>query len=133
MSVNGSSPGYWNCAVESPAVLGQVHRQPQDFGILGQQSEPHDAAQVGRVDVVVVVGEQPIAIGDQAGDGCFCGLLALLLRDVCNERRQQVAVQLANEQRRHELALSAWAPLHVGIEQRDRVANAIMIEHQLKA
>ena len=54
---------------KASAVGGQVDRHCDRLAVPGEQRHPHDGRQVGDVDVVGVIGEEPGAAGDQAGDG----------------------------------------------------------------
>ena len=86
-----------------------------------------------RVEMIVVVQKQPLAIIEQPRQTVFFGRSALAALDVGPHAFDQVAMQVPHQQRGRALLLEPRATGDRRVERRDGVADPEMFEHQPKA
>ena len=85
------------------------------------------------IDVVVVLVHQPIAVGHQALDGGLLRRLALLAGDFFRQAAEQFGVQVTHQQPGDLLPVLQRPTVHLSVEHRDGVADAVVVQDQLEA
>ena len=95
--------------------------------------DPHGRRKVRGIDVVTVVGKEPVAPFKKRWQIMSVGSGALAAGGVGPHVFEQLYMNLPDQERRGELLLRAIEAAHLGVERRDRVASAVVAENQLVA
>lgn len=82
------------------------------------------------VQMIRMLAEQPVAIGDQFLQGSLLRLGTLLLCDICSDSRQQLAVNMFDEQSRRCLLSCRTLPHHDRLVRRDRIAGSMVFQYE---
>src|SRR5262249_10683334 len=111
------------------AVFRQLHCQPEGLAVGEIQAETQDGNQVRRVDVVIVLAEQPVAAGHQLRQMARLGHGPFRLGDRAPDVFDHIVVQRAHQQ---PDAVVAGLTIRVLFEKRDGAADPVVAQDQLE-